>query len=104
MLRITLKDLQNLKDNDGITLVNGTPITYKNGYQVATEGIETTDVNEALEAIKKFGGNAGVWYSKKVFYVDKSYHVFTLKEALKMGRKHNQQSILQWNEIGRAHV
>ena len=67
MLRITLKDLQNLKDNDGITLVNGAPITYKNGYQVATEGIETTDVNEALKAVKKFGGNAGIWYSKKVF-------------------------------------
>lgn len=97
MLQITLKDLQNLKDNDGITLVKGRRVTYSNGYQVATEGIETTDVKEALEAIKKFGGNAGVWYSKKVFYVDKSHHVFTLREALKMGRKHNQQSILQWN-------
>ena len=97
MLKITLKDLQNLKDNDGITLVNGVLVTYTNGYQVATEGIETTDVNEALEAIKKFGGNAGVWYSKKVFYVDKSHHVITLREALKMGRKYNQQSILKWN-------
>ena len=54
MLKITLKDLQNLKDNDGITLVNGVSVTYTNGYQVATEGIETTDVNEALETIKKF--------------------------------------------------
>ena len=97
MLKITLKDLQNLKDNDGITLVNGVSVTYTNGYQVATEGIETTDVNEALETIKKFGGNAGVWYSKKVFYVDKSHHVITLREALKMGRKYNQQSILKWN-------
>ena len=97
MLRITLKDLENLKDNDGITLVDGEPVTYNNGYQVATEGIETSDPNEALNAIKRFNGNAGVWYSKKVFYVDKSHHVITLREAMKMGRKHNQQSILKWN-------
>lgn len=39
---INIRTLKALKDNDGLTLKNGKRITYKSGWQVATEGIETT--------------------------------------------------------------
>lgn len=38
---INIRSIRKLQDNDGLTLKNGKPITYKSGYQVATEGIET---------------------------------------------------------------
>ena len=63
MLRITLKDLQNLKDNDGITLVNGVSVTYRNGYQVATEGIETTDA-EIFSSAKEILAEYNISLSK----------------------------------------
>ena len=40
---INIRTLKGLKENDGLTLKNGIKITFKTGYQVATEGIETKD-------------------------------------------------------------
>lgn len=98
-LKVTIKTLKELKDNDGLTLVNGAPITYSNGYQVATHGIETKSARFALKTIKEFNGNAGVWFSKGIFYIDYSFRVETLEEAVKIGKEHNQQSILDWKTM-----
>lgn len=95
---LTLKELK-LKNNDGLTLKNGKKVTYKTGYQVATEGKETTSRAEALRLIKAYGGNCGVWFSNGVYYIDKSYRVPTKKEALKIGKECNQQSILKWSDM-----
>ena len=93
---INIRTLRKLENNDGLTLKNGKIITYKTGYQVATEGIETTDIKEAMKAIKAFNGNCGVWLENGIYYIDKSHRENTKKKALEVGRNHNQISILQW--------
>lgn len=45
---INIRTLKKLTNNDGLTLKNGKVITYKTGYQVATEGLETTDQQTAM--------------------------------------------------------
>lgn len=96
---ININDLLNLKNNDGLTLKNGKAITYKTGYQVATSGIETKSAKKAMEAIKDFSGNCGVWFSDGIYYIDKSHREKTKREAIEIGRKHNQISILNWNNM-----
>lgn len=96
---INIRSLKALSDNDGLTLKGGKKITYKTGYQVATEGIETTDINEAMTAIKAYNGNCGIWYSNGVWYIDKSHRVNTKTEALKVGRDYNQISVLKWSDM-----
>lgn len=93
---INIRTLRKLENNDGLTLKNGKIITYKTGYQVATEGIETTNIKEAMKAIKVFNGNCGVWLENGIYYIDKSHRENTKKKALEVGRNHNQISILQW--------
>ena len=39
---INIRTLRKITNNGGLTLKNGRPITYKSGWQVATEGMETT--------------------------------------------------------------
>lgn len=93
---INIRTLKKLKENDGLTLKNGKCITYKSGWQVATEGIETTDIKEAMKAIKSYDGNCGVWYSEGIYYIDKSHRVSLKRDALELGRACNQISILKW--------
>ncbi len=93
---ITIEQLRNLKNNDGMSLKAGQPIEYKTGWQVATEGIETCDAQEALAAIESYHGDCGIWLSDGIFYIDKSYRVKTKHEALEIGRAHNQISIFGW--------
>ena len=50
---INIRTIKNLKNEDGLTLKNGKKIKYKSGWQVATEGIETKDPREAMNAVKK---------------------------------------------------
>ncbi len=97
---INIRTLRKLTNNDGLTLKNGKIITYKTGYQVATEGIETTSIQEAIQQVRLYGGNCGVWFSEGVWYIDKSHRVSTKKEALRIGRECNQISVLQWNNMG----
>ena len=92
--------LEALRNNDGLTLKAYKAITYKTGYQVATEGIETTDPRSAINAVKAYGGDCGVWFSEGVYYVDKSHRVSTKREALQVGRACNQQSVLRWRDMG----
>ena len=100
---INIRTLRNLKNNGGLTLKNGQRITYKTGWQVATEGIETRDAREAMQAIKSYGGSCGIWYADGVYYIDKSRRVSTKKEALRIGRACNQISILKWADMSLAY-
>lgn len=100
---INIRTLKGLKDNDGLTLKDGKRITYKSGWQVATEGVETTDAREAMQAIKAYGGSCGVWYSNGIYYIDKSKRVNTKREALEIGRRCNQISVLNWKTMGLAY-
>lgn len=97
---INIRTLAKLKNNDGLTLKNGKVITYKSGWQVATEGFETRDIVKAMQMIRKYEGNCGVWFSKGIYYIDKSHRVSTKREALEIGRRCNQISILKWATMG----
>lgn len=100
---INIRSILKLKENDGLTLKDGKPIQYKTGWQVATEGIETADPREAMNAVKAYGGNCGLWYAGGIYYVDKSRRVDTKKEALAIGREHNQISIFGWKNQNLAY-
>lgn len=95
---INIRTIKNLKDNDGLTLKASKRIAYKTGYQVATEGIETSDPRAAIDAVKAYGGNCGVWFSNGVYYVDRSHRENTKKNALAIGRQCKQISILKWSD------
>lgn len=100
---INIRSILKLAENDGLTLKAGKPITYKTGWQVATEGIETTSAKEAIKAVKAYGGNCGVWYAGDVYYIDKSKRVNTKREALAIGKAHNQISVLGWHNMSLAY-
>ena len=100
---INIRSILKLANNDGITLKGGKPITYKSGWQVATEGIETTNAREAINAVKAYNGNCGVWFSEGVYYIDKSKRVNTKREAMEIGRACNQISVLKWSDMSLAY-
>ena len=100
---INIKTLKGLANNDGLTLKRGQRITYKSGWQVATEGKETTDAREAMNYIKQYNGDCGVWYSDGIYYIDKSHRVSTKREAMRVGRECQQISILNWRTMGLAY-
>ena len=93
---INIRTLRKLTNNDGLTLKNGKVITYKSGWQVATEGLETADINEAIKMVRAYKGNCGVWYSEGIYYIDKSHRVNTKRQALEVGKAHNQISVFGW--------
>ena len=100
---INIRSILKLTENDGMTLKNGNKITYKSGWQVATEGIECKTAREAINAVKAYNGNCGVWYSEGIYYVDKSKRVSTKREAMEIGRACNQISILKWANMSLAY-
>jgi hypothetical protein len=97
---INIRSILKLANNDGLTLKKGKKITYKTGYQVATEGVECHTAREAIQAVKAYGGDCGVWYSDGIYYIDKSHRVSTKREALEVGRACNQISVLRWRDMG----
>ena len=97
---INIRSILKLTEDDGMTLKKGKRITYKTGYQVATEGIETTDPREAINAVKAYNGDCGIWFSKGIYYIDRSHRVNTKREALEVGRACNQISVLRWKDMG----
>lgn len=99
---INIRTLRKIGNNGGLTLKNGVPIVYKSGWQVATEGMETTDMAEAMKMIKAYGGNCGIWFSDGIWYIDKSKRVDTKREAMEIGRACNQISVLRWRDMGLA--
>ena len=100
---INIRTIRKLTNNDGLTLKKGKIITYKSGWQVATEGIETRDAREAINAVKTYKGDCGIWYSEGIYYIDKSKRVNTKREAMEIGRACNQISILCWRTMGLAY-
>lgn len=97
---INIRSILKLRDNEGLTLKYGKPTAYKTGWQVATDGIATTSAREAINAVKAYDGNCGVWFSDSVYYIDHSKRVNTKREALEIGRANNQISILRWKDMG----
>lgn len=97
---INIRSILKLRDNEGLTLKYGKPTAYKTGWQVATDGIATTSAREAINAVKAYGGNCGVWFFDSVYYIDHSKRVNTKREALEIGRANNQISILRWKDMG----
>lgn len=97
---INIRSIKKLRNDEGLTLKAGKPITYKSGWQVATNGIATTSAREAINAVKAYGGNCGIWYSDSVYYIDQSKRVNTKREALRIGRECNQISVLRWRDMG----
>lgn len=100
---INIRTIRKLTNNDGLTLKKGKIITYKTGWQVATEGIETRDAREAINAVKAYNGNCGIWYSEGIYYIDKSKRVNTKREAMTIGRMCNQISVLSWRDMRLAY-
>lgn len=100
---INIRSILKLTENGGMTLKNGNKITYKSGWQVATEGVECKTAREAINAVKAYNGNCGVWYSEGIYYVDKSKRVNTKREAMEIGRVCNQISILKWANMSLAY-
>lgn len=88
--------LKNLKNNDGVTLKDGKVVEYRSGWQVADYGVECLTVEEAEKAVLEYNGTCGVWLADGVYYVDHSFRVNTKKEALEIGRAHNQISVFGW--------
>lgn len=100
---INIRSIRKLSENDGLTLKTGRKISYKSGWQVATEGVEVKTAREAMDAVKAYNGDCGVWYAGGTYYVDKSRRVNTKKEALTIGRACNQISILCWRNMKLAY-
>lgn len=100
---INIRTIRKLKNNDGLTLKNGKAITYKSGWQVATEGMECTTPEDAIKAVRTYNGNCGVWLSDGIYYIDKSHRVSTKREAMEVGRACNQISVLKWANMSLAY-
>ena len=100
---INIRTIKKLTNNDGLTLKAGKPITYKSGWQVATEGVECKTAREAINAVKAYNGNCGVWFADGIYYIDKSHRVNTKREALNIGRQNNQISVLGWHNMSLAY-
>ena len=100
---INIRTIRSLKENDGLTLKKGNRITYKTGWQVATEGIETKDPREAINAVKAYNGDCGIWFAGGIYYIDKSHRVSTKREAMEIGKACNQISVLNWRTMGLAY-
>lgn len=100
---INVRTIKALKNNDGLTLKNGKKVTFKTGWQVATEGMETKDPQEAMKMIKEYQGNCGVWFENGIYYIDKSHRERTKKEAMRIGKACSQISILKWSDMSLAY-
>lgn len=100
---INIRSINKLQNNDGLTLKGGKVVNYKTGWQVATTGVECTTPRAAINMVKAYGGNCGVWLANGIYYIDKSKRVNTKKEALQIGREHNQISIFGWKNKNLAY-
>lgn len=95
----TMNDLAKISENGGATLKKFNAVSYKTGYQVATEGQECATLQEAWKAIEGYAGNCGIWLSQGIYYIDKSHRVSTKRDALALGRATNQISVLKWSDM-----
>lgn len=88
-----------LTEGEGLTLKKYISVSYKTGWQVADYGVECRTAAEAAQAVESYNGSCGVWYEKGIYYIDHSFRVKTKKEALTIGKAHNQISVLKWSNM-----
>lgn len=100
---INIRTIRKLTNNDGLTLRYGKIITYKTGWQVADYGVAVASAEEAIKAVRQMGGNCGVWLENGIYYIDHSFRVNTKREAMTIGKEHNQISVLCWRTMGLAY-
>lgn len=100
---INIRTIRKIEENGGLTLKGGKIITYKSGWQVADYGTECYSAEECIATVRRMGGNCGIWLENGIYYVDHSFRVNTKKEAMSIGREHNQISILCWRTMGLAY-
>lgn len=93
---INVRTIRKLQNDDGLTLKAGKVITYKSGWQVADYGKEATTPEAAIKLVREMGGDCGIWYSEGIYYIDHSIRVDTKREAMEIGRRCNQISVLRW--------
>lgn len=93
---INIRTIKKLSNGDGLTLKNGKIKRYKSGYQVATNGVEVLSPEMAIQAVREFKGTCGIWVENGRYYVDISHRVSTKREAVEIGKAHNQLSIYRW--------
>ena len=93
---INVRTIRKLQENDGLTLKAGKVIVYKSGWQVADYGLELTTAEAAIKAVRDMGGDCGIWYSGGIYYIDHSIRVNTKREAMEIGRRCHQISVLRW--------
>lgn len=98
-----LEMIRALENNGGLTLKAYKAVTYKTGWQVADRGVECHSAEEAVAAIEAMNGSCGVWLENGIYYIDHSFRVKTKREALEIGRAHNQISILCWERMTLAY-
>ena len=101
---INIRTIRKLADGEGLTLKYGKIIRYKTGWQVADYGIETTSAQVAIEAVRRFGGNCGVWFENGVYYVDHSFRVVEKWRAMLIAEETDQISIYGWRTGKCAYV
>lgn len=100
---INVRTIRKLNNNDGLTLKNGKKINYKSGWQVADYGVKAYSPEEAIIIVRRMGGNCGVWLEDGIYYIDHSFRVNTKREAMSIGREHNQISVLCWRNMTLAY-
>ena len=93
---INIRTLRKIDNNGGLTLKKGKIVEHKTGYQVATEGVTTSDITQVRALIIAFNGDCGLWLEDGIWYIDKCHRVSTKRDALNEGRAHNQISIFKW--------
>lgn len=91
--------IRTMRENDGLTLKHFAAKVYKSGYQVADTSLECRTAADALAAVESYNGTCGIWYSGGIWYVDHSFRVATKREALTIGKEHNQISVLKWSDM-----
>ena len=100
---INVRTIRKLANNDGLTLKAGKIITYRTGWQVADYGTECYSPEEAIKAVRAMNGNCGIWLENGVYYIDHSFRVETKREAMEIGKQHNQISVLCWRNMKLAY-
>lgn len=96
---INIRSIRKLANNDGLTLKNGKKVIFKTGFQVADYGIKCHSAEEAIKAVREYKGNCGIWYSDGIYYIDHSFRVKLKRDAIAIGKAHNQISILKWSNM-----
>ena len=107
MKNITLATIKSIIKNGGATFnKNGERIQMRTGYQVSKKDLVIIDLlsfnkfilKELLKKLTHRGEYLGVWIDSGKVYIDISCRIATKQEAIKIGKKLQQLSILRWRD------